>query len=303
MHLRNLAWIDGRAVAFDCIEFNPALRWIDVISEIAFLVMDLKERGEARLAQRFLNTYLELTGDYEGMAVLSFYLVYRALVRAKVAAIRSDQSQLSKQESDQALQEFDNYLAIAEGYTEARCPALIVTRGMSASGKSTLTGPLLEQLGAIRLRSDVERKRLFGMRAEEDGRAPPGEGIYSAAAGEQTYDRLAQLAAVVLDAGYTVIVDAACLRRVQRDRFYQLAMERNVPCLLLALEAPAEELRQRIRSRTRGASDADLSVLEHQLAAWRPLDEDEKEFALVVDTARPPDAAALLRRVSARLFA
>jgi aminoglycoside phosphotransferase family enzyme/predicted kinase len=301
MHLRNLAWIEGQAVAFDCIEFNPVLRWIDVISEVAFLVMDLQERDRPRLAQRFLNAYLEISGDYQGLALLPFYLVYRALVRAKVAAIRCAQPQLGKTEREQATEEFVAYLVLAERYTRSQTPMLLVARGMSASGKTTLTGPLLEQLGAIRLRSDVERKRLFAMSAEEDGRAAPGEGIYTASASERTYTRLAELAGGVLDAGFPVIIDAVCLRRAQRDKFYQLAINRGLPFLLLEFEATAAELERRIISRKKGASDADVAVLRHQLSVWEPLEEDERAYALTIETGKLMDESALLEQVRKRL--
>lgn len=297
MHLRNLAWVDGEALAFDGIEFNPALRWIDVMSEVAFMVMDLQARDEPRLAQRFLNAYLELSGDYEGVALLPFYLVYRALVRAKVAAIRSAQAGADAPER----QEFERYLALAEGYTREGTPALLLARGMSASGKTTCTAPLLERLGAIRLRSDVERKRLYGMGAGEDGRAPPGEGIYSAEASERTYARLAALAEGVIEAGYTVIIDAVCQREAQRQRFIRLAREHAVPCLILAFTAPADELRRRIVRREKGASDADLAVLEQQLRSWEPLSAEEETLALEVDTCQVVSEEQLYRQVSVRL--
>ncbi|MFO7592586.1 MAG: AAA family ATPase [Pseudomonadota bacterium] len=302
MHLRNLAWIDGEAIAFDGIEFNPHLRWIDVISEVAFLVMDLYARDEPALARRFLNHYLQITGDYEALALLPLYLVYRALVRAKVAAIRWGQSDDVGANDVEAQREFDDYLAIAEGFTESEKRGVVITRGMSASGKTTLTGALLERLGAIRLRSDVERKRLFGMRAEEDGRAPPGGGIYTTEAGERTYDRLLQLAQIVLDAGYPVIIDAVCRRRSQRERFVQLARRHAVPCLIVEFAARPIELRRRIVSRGKGASDADLAVLEHQLDGWEPLAEEEKSYSLVVDTEKVLSNTELSREVSERLW-
>jgi uncharacterized protein len=303
LHLRNLAWVDGKALAFDCIEFNPALRWIDVMSDIAFLVMDLRERGEPHLAQRFLNAYLEITGDYEGLALLSFYLIYRAMVRAKVAAIRSGQTAIGKNEQEEAEREFVTYLEFAEKCMKTNQPLLIVARGVSASGKSKQSGLLLTWLGAIRLRSDVERKRLFGLRAEESGKAAPGEGIYNAAAGEKTYDRLAQLAGRVLDAGYPVIIDAACLKRAQRERFYQLAKKRDVPVLLLEFHAAEEVLRQRIARRKGGASDADLSVLEHQLAQWEPVEEEEKKYLISVNTngVEPENGESLYRQIMKKL--
>ncbi len=295
LHLRNLAWVDGRAVAFDCIEFNPALRWIDVISDIAFLVMDLRERDESRLAQRFLNAYLEISGDYEGLKLLSFYMVYRAMVRAKVAAIRSGQKAISATEREAAKSELNAYLQFAEGCRGSSKPILVIARGLSASGKSKHSGMLLEWLGAIRIRSDVERKRLYGMAAGESGRAAPGKGIYSASASEKTYARLEQLAAGVLDAGFPVIVDATCLQHGQRQRFYRLADEKKVPKLLVEFHAEEAVLRQRIAKRRAGPSDADLNVLEQQLAHWEPVTEEEKAHLLSVDTGgQLPESGELL---------
>lgn len=303
LHLRNLAWVNDKAIAFDCIEFNPALRWIDVMSDIAFLVMDLRERGEAHLAQRFLNTYLEISGDYEGLPLLSFYIFYRAMVRAKVAAIRSGQQAISDQERKQAEEEFAAYLDFAESCAQSAQPILIVARGLSASGKSKHSGMLLEWLGAIRLRSDVERKRLFGLRPEESGKAAPGEGIYSASAGRKTYARLRQLAAILLGDDYPVIIDAACLRRDQREPFYALAQEKGVPMVLLEFSAPEATLRQRIVNRKGNASDADLAVLEQQLTQWEPLAEEEKPYLLSVDTggALPESGEPLSRRIKERV--
>lgn len=303
LHLRNLAWFENRAIAFDCIEFNPALRWIDVISDIAFLVMDLRERNEAHLAQRFLNTYLELSGDYAGLPLLSFYIFYRAMVRAKVAVIRYGQQTLSEEERSQAQTEFSAYLDFAESCTGKDQPLLLVTRGLSASGKSRQSGMLLEWLGAIRLRSDVERKRLFGLRAEESGKALPGEGIYSTNASEKTYNRLVQLASVILDAGFPVIIDAVCLKQEQREPFYTLAQEKCVPMLLLEFHASEATLRKRIVERKGDASDADLAVLKQQLAQWEPLAEEEKKYLLSIDTGGelPESGESLCQRILERI--
>jgi len=297
MHLRNLAWIDGAPIAFDGIEFNANLRWIDVISEVAFLVMDLQDRGEAALAQRFLNAYLEHSGDYAGLGLLRFYLVYRALVRAKVAAIRLAQPSLAEAERAEAEAEFSRYLVLAEGYTRRQATQLLLTRGLSGSGKTTLTQPLLEQLPAIRIRSDVERKRLYGMRAEEDGHAAPAAGIYSAEATERTYRQLLTLAGKILAAGYSVIVDATFLQRAQRDPFRRLALAQGAGLTVLDMIAPPAVLRQRLVQRKGDASDADLAVLAHQLERYGPPDEDEQADCLSVDTARKVDVAALLEQL------
>ncbi len=303
MHLRNLAWYQGQPLAFDCLEFNPNLRWIDVISEVAFLVMDLQDRQQAQLAQRFLNAYLQHTGDYAGIAVLRFYLVYRAMVRAKVDAIRAAQEGISQQQADEAVQDFDGYLHLAKSYIRPSMPQLIITRGLSASGKTTETQPLLEMLGAIRIRSDVERKRLFGLSADQSATAKSGEGIYTAEATQQTYARLLEQAATILDAGYTVIVDAANLKYQQRSIFQQLAEQKQVSYIILEFSAKPETLRRRIMERKHDASDANLEILEQQLLHWQALHEDEQGFAINIDTEQPYDVNALISRIRSTAYA
>jgi aminoglycoside phosphotransferase family enzyme/predicted kinase len=284
MHLRNLVWFNDKPLAFDCLEFNPALRWIDTMSEVAFLVMDLQDRNQPVLAQRFLNRYLEQYGDYPGMQVLRFYLVYRALVRAKVDAIRAGQQGISEAEKRDAEAGFYAYLKLAQAYTQPARPRLIITRGLSASGKSTLTQPLLESMGAIRIRSDVERKRLFAIQTGSDSKAAIDQGIYSAEASIKTYHKLRELSESVLDAGFSVIVDAAFLKHQQRQPFMQLADKMQVPFVILEFTASADTLRQRIRDRVADVSDADLSVLEHQLATTVPLHDSELAHCIKIDT-------------------
>ena len=162
LHLGNMVLLDDAVVIFDCIEFNDALRWIDVASDVAFLTMDLADRGRPDLAHRFLNSYLEATGDYGLLLLLPFYHTYRALVRAKVAGIRLGQSDLSHEETQHVRQACGSYLDLAERYTRPSRPRLWITHGLSGSGKTFATQSFVAATGAIRLRSDVERKRLFG---------------------------------------------------------------------------------------------------------------------------------------------
>ncbi|MDH5185045.1 MAG: AAA family ATPase, partial [Gammaproteobacteria bacterium] len=284
MHLRNLAWLDDAPLAFDCIEFNPNLSWNDMISEVAFLIMDLDERQQPQLAMRFLNSYLQQSGDYAGVRVLRFYLVYRAVVRAMVDAIRLGQQGITDSERVAATQESLAYLQLARSYTFVHNPLLILTRGMSGSGKSTLTQPLLEQLGAIRIRSDVERKRLYGLSAQQDGHEAYGQGIYSAEATECTYHKLAELAAEVLDGGYTTIIDATFKDAQQRQLFYRLAKEKNVTVVVLQLTASSDSLRQRIQVRKGDVSDADLEILERQIANWPLMGATEPAVVMTIDT-------------------
>jgi aminoglycoside phosphotransferase family enzyme/predicted kinase len=297
MHLRNLIWLDGAPRAFDCIEFNPQLRWIDVISEVAFLMMDLQDRQQPRLANRFINSYLEATGDYAGLALLSYYLCYRAMVRAKVDALRLEQNNISADEKVHATAEFESYIELASHYTTQSRPRLIIMRGMSASGKSTVSQQLLEAMPAIRIRSDVERKRLFNIAAMDRASSDVDTGIYTRQASLQTYERLLELAQVIIEAGFNVIVDAAFLKYEQRVAFQKTAAELAIPYAIVEVTAPDDVLRQRITSRVKGVSDADLSILEHQLSNREELHESELNSAILQDTSEAIDYGALIQSI------
>jgi aminoglycoside phosphotransferase family enzyme/predicted kinase len=290
LHLGNITMIDGRPVPFDCIEFNDDLRWIDVMSEVAFLAMDLEDRGRRDLAWRFLNRYVETTGDYAGIPVLRFYLVYRALVRAKVHLLRSRQPRLLRGEKTRLSRAFHDYLRLAARYAEPERAALIITHGPSGSGKTTLTQPLVEALGAVRLRSDVERKRMHGLGPLSSSRSGPGTGIYTAAATAETYRRLGALAQDALHAGFSVVADAAFLGRGERDAFRAIAEALDAPFLILDFRAPPGVLRARVAerlARADDASEAGLAVLEQQLAAREPLTPAEMAAAYAVHATGP----------------
>ncbi len=277
LHLGNLAWVDGRLLVFDCIEFNPALSWIDIQSEIAFFYMDLLQRGHDEWAWLFLNLWLDESGDYAGLALLRYYAVYRAMVRAKVAAIRM--AQLSGAERETGLKEVRALLELAMRLTDSMRVSLSITHGLSGSGKSTVTRQLMQNPGAIRLRSDIERKRMAGLAALAKSNSGVGEKLYAADATRQTYARLAELAGVLLDAGWPVIVDATFLARGQRDLLRTVAKDRAVEFRILDFPVPVETLKRRIVQRTRSgndASEADLAVLQHQLDTEEPLGSDEQ---------------------------
>lgn len=287
MHLANLAWVDDEPVIFDCIEFNPNLRWIDVMNDVAFLVMDLQQRKQPLLAWRFLNRYLEYSGDYAGLKVLRFYLCYRAMVRAKIAILRLQQPGIEAQQKDAISREFTAYLQLALSYTHTEPPKLIITRGVSASGKSTVSQQLLESLPAVRIRSDVERKRIAGLWPEGIAENQPEEDIYRAEFSLQTYDILLQQAAMIMAAGYTAIVDAAFLKPQQRQLFQQLAQQKHTAFIILEFTALAATLRQRIQARKADISDADLMVLEQQLEHYQPLTDKEFTMAVEINTEKP----------------
>ncbi|MFZ2300800.1 MAG: AAA family ATPase [Gallionella sp.] len=303
LHLGNLAWVNGELLIFDCIEFSPALRWIDVISEVAFCFMDLlrthphpegegtiapplsrgrlggglvEERAVQRrdLAMRFLNAWLEASGDYGGVALLRYYAVYRAMVRAKVAALRAVSSS-----------GVGAYLQLAEQLTQDAPAQLWITHGLSGSGKTTLTQSLQEQRGMIRLRSDVERKRLAGLDALARSGGGINAGLYTQETSRRTYAHLAHLADGLLEAGWPVIVDAAFLERWQRDLLREIAQRREVPFRILDIRVDHAILRERVGQRTAlgtDASEADLRVLQHQIETVQPLGEDELPEVITV---------------------
>ncbi len=290
LHLRNIVIWQGRVTPFDGIEFSDNLRWIDVISELAFLLMDLDDHQQAVLARQLLNTYLSLTGDYAGLRVLRYYQVYRAMVRAKVAGLRLDQNE---NKAPQLLPEINNYLQLAKRYTQTHAPQLIITHGLSGSGKSYLSKQLVLAADIIHLRSDVERKRCFGF----DAQAKTHAGIYSPEATEKTYQHLLQLTRNILAAGFTVLVDATFLQRQYRDRFTSLADELQIPFTILHCTAKPETLRQRVQQRltqANDASEANPAVLEKQMQHHEMLNTDEQRYTHTIQTAAAIDLKKLL---------
>ncbi len=283
LHLGNMTLIDGKVILFDCIEFNPMLRWIDVISEVAFLVMDLLHFGYEGYAYRFLNRYLQNTGDYQSLALLRYYLVYRALVRAKVSLLRLAQSADAVVRT-QARSEYAIFANLAERISQDRQAMLIVTHGFSGSGKSTFAGQLAEKIGAVQIRSDIERKRLFGFSAQDKTGSAIDSGVYTPEAGEKTYRRLAELAKAVLEAGYPAIIDAAFLKAEQRNLFQQLANKCRVKFFIIDFQASDETLCRRIRQRQNDASEASIDVLHRQQQSAEPLSSAERAHVITVDT-------------------
>jgi aminoglycoside phosphotransferase family enzyme/predicted kinase len=304
LHLNNIARVDGELVVFDCLEFNAELRWIDTMNEIAFVAMDLDDRRKPDLARRFLNAYLERTGDYAGLTVYRFYYVYRALVRAKVAAMRENQLAAGRAH-DALATELSGYVDLAARAASPARPAIAVMHGLAGSGKSTLAQALAEVADAIRIRTDVERKRMHGVAANARSGSPIAAGLYGETATRAVYERIASLARAAAGAGYSVLVDGAFLERWQRERFRLLAAELGVPFVILSMAAPAQTLRDRVTQRFRAgadASEADVAILEHQQRLREPLGDDETPHVIACDGAAPwdrPRVEALARRAFA----
>ncbi|MEO8304765.1 MAG: AAA family ATPase [Betaproteobacteria bacterium] len=300
LHLGNIAFVDGVLTLFDCIEFNEEMRWIDTMSEVAFTTMDLRDRGRSDFSHRFLDRYLGLCGDYAGLGVLRFYLVYRAMVRAKIARMRAGQLDAGEAKTA-ALADYRGYLRLANGYTDAPAPAIVITHGLSGSGKTRLSQALLEQSGAVRIRTDVERTRTSGRTKGAREVAAIEAGAYTPEATRATYAHVVMLARYVVDAGFIAIIDGAFLMRWQRQAFRDLAQELGLPFVIVSLVASVGTLRDRIAHRLRDgtdASEADAAVLEHQLRTKEPLDADEASDVVVYDSEAPTDADDELARLN-----
>jgi aminoglycoside phosphotransferase family enzyme/predicted kinase len=284
LHLGNLFLdksISEHVCIFDRIEFNLSFRFIDVINDLAFLFMDLKNQSLNAEAFRFLNVYLEITGDYEGLQILNFYAIYRALVRAKVALLIKNTN-------------FNNNLQTAlqlMQFQKLNKPILIMMHGISGGGKTYLAKQLAPHISAILIRSDVERKRLFfGINKKELNIALKDEHsleLYSDAVSKMTFDKLLQLAETIINSGYSVIVDATFLRVAHRKPFIELSKKLNCPYKILQCETSIEMIHQRVKERfilKQDASDADSRVVELQLLEYEEPTEAEKKQSISVNT-------------------
>jgi aminoglycoside phosphotransferase family enzyme/predicted kinase len=275
LHLGNIVLLDGAPVLFDCLEFDEALATVDTFYDLAFLLMDLMHRDLGTLAQRLLGGYLDATWDDAGTALLPLFLSCRAAIRAKVSGFAAES------EAGEAVEEIAaarTYLELAQRFLAPVPPQLIAIGGVSGTGKSTLARALAPGLGAapgaVNLRSDVIRKKLFGA-ASTDRLGPEA---YREEVSVMVYNILLSRATTLLRAGQSVIVDAVSLQARDRARIEQAAVEVGVPFAGLWLTAPSETLRARLASRMNDASDATAAVLQAQLEVdpgpltWSKLD-------------------------------
>ncbi|MFC6670739.1 bifunctional aminoglycoside phosphotransferase/ATP-binding protein [Marinobacterium aestuariivivens] len=249
----NITLFNDELRLFDCIEFNLQFRWIDTICDLAFLLMDLEANGQFRWAHRLLNRYLELTGDYKALKLLNFYKAYRAMVRAKVAML-GEQNDIDT---------FRRYLRLAQLYARQPQPALLLMHGLSGSGKSYISGQLVERIDAIRIRSDIERKRLYRELSLKGDKLE----MYGQEMNIRTYHRLFETTRDMLRAGYTVVVDATFIRQRPRISYAELATSLKVPFRIISCHCEQKLIEARLKRRqAKGmdASDADVTVMRQQ---------------------------------------
>jgi aminoglycoside phosphotransferase family enzyme/predicted kinase len=269
LHLGNIALIDGAPTLFDCIEFNESLASIDVLYDLAFLLMDLRFRGHATEGAIVFNRYLDVSDESDGLALMPLFLALRAWVRAHVTATAA---KLDKSEEKRILGR--RYFDFASALLRPAPPRLIAVGGFSGTGKSTVAGILAGRTAGRVLRSDVIRKRQFCTAPER----PLPDSAYSPDATARVYAALIDHARAALGAGSSVIIDAVSARPEERATFATLAKELNVSFTGIWLEATPEILMARIDARRNDASDADIAILKKQLAFdlgamdWRRVD-------------------------------
>jgi aminoglycoside phosphotransferase family enzyme/predicted kinase len=302
LHARNIVRHGSRLIAFDCLEFDPGLRWIDVADEIAFLLVDLDVRQRPLHAQAFLNGYLTESGDYQACALQPLFQAHRALVRAKITALSAAQADISGADTNAARSQYEAYLDGARRAVAPKRPILVLMCGLSGSGKTWLAQRLAPALAAVHLRSDIERKRLAGLAAIDRSESPVGEGLYSREASQRVYSRLAECAADTLRGGYTTIVDATFGRAEDRSRFRDLASPLGVRTCVVYCHAPRQVLEARIVERQRrqhDASEADLGVLAWQEGHFEAPELHEVFAVLAAQSPEPAVIESLIQRIAA----
>jgi uncharacterized protein len=280
LHLRNICLVDGKPMLFDCLEFSEALASIDVLYDLAFLLMDLEHRGLASFANRVLNRYLDRTREDDGLAAMPLFLSLRAGIRAHVVASALEGASYPSARVEMAA-EARRYLELAHRFLQSESARLVAIGGVSGTGKSTLAAALAPELGprpgARVPHSDVTRKLLLGVSPET--RLPAT--AYTREISSRVYDLLRRTAAKALAAGYSAIIDAVALKPEERESFAQVARTAGVAFSGLWLEGRAEAMANRIRARRGDASDATPAILAEQLREdpgpidWTRIDADQ----------------------------
>lgn len=297
LHASNVCYTDEGVLAYDCIEFSRRFRCGDVAADLAFLAMDLDQRGYPAFSRFLVRRYAEAAGDGELPRLIGFYKAYRAVVRGKVAALTTREPGLAPEERRRLEREGRRYLQLAASYELP--PALVLMCGLPASGKSWLARQLARPLRAVVLQSDVRRKVLAGMAPRTRVRAEHGAGLYARDQRQRTYRSLLGDALETLRAGHSVVVDASFARRDFRSPFVDAVARLELPYYVVHVRADDALVRERLAQRADdpGAlSDAGLAVYEGERALFEPPDEVPEGHVVAVQSGRedPEEQSSLL---------
>jgi aminoglycoside phosphotransferase family enzyme/predicted kinase len=285
LHLRNIALWHDKIMLFDCIEFNEPFRFVDVMYDVAFIVMDIESRGRKDLGNAFLNAYVEQTGDWEGLQVLPLYLSRQAYVRAKVNSFLLDDPNIPAAVKEESAKTASAYYRQAWEYTKPQQGKLILMSGLSGAGKSTTAKYLARKLNAVHLRSDAVRKHLAGIPLLEKG----GDEIYTPEMTQKTYSRLLALGIILANQGWSVILDAKYDRQDLREAAISQATQHQLPVHIINCTAPLEVVTERLLNRTGDIADATADLLASQIKQSEPFTNQEQPYITVVDTTQPLD--------------
>jgi uncharacterized protein len=285
LHLNNLCLFEDQIQVFDCIEFNTEFRNIDTLYDVAFLVMDLAFRDRADLANIFLNTYLERTGDYWGAVMLPPYLCMRAYIRGNVNSLGLEDPAIAHEQKQALQKEAQAYYHLAWQYTQRPKGRLLLMSGLSGSGKSTVARQLAPQINAVQIRSDAVRKHLAGIPLEQKG----SDEIYTSKMTQRTYDRLLELGVLLAQQGWTVILDAKYDRRAWRQDAIASAKQHHLPLQILHCTAPIGVMCDRIRHRQGDITDATVDLLAQQQQQAEAFTQQEQEYVIKIDTEQQED--------------
>ena len=281
LHLRNICYWNNKLLLFDCIEFNEPFRFVDVMYDVAYIVMDLEARQRRDLATLFLNTYVEQTGDWEGLQILPIYISRQTYVRAKVTSFLLDDPGVPEVDKQKASETAATYYRMAWEYSQTRQGQLMLMCGLSGSGKSTVARQLAKQSGAIHIRSDAVRKHLGGIPLHQRG----GADLYTPEMHQKTYDRLLDLGVKLANQGYTVILDAKYDRQTFREAVIATTQQQNLPLQIIHCDAPVEVLHDRLQHRTGDIADATVDLLPQQ--HLDPFTATEQTYVSTIDTTQP----------------
>lgn len=286
LHLSHIYWFPDRSppddlVIIDCIEFNERFRFADPIADMAFLTMDLVFHGRRELARAFADAYLTAAADDEGRALLSFYVAYRAIVRAKVEGMQLSEREIPTEQRERMQKRAEAHWLMALGTLEQpdRRPLLVLIGGLPGTGKSTLARGLAAQLNFDIVRSDVVRKELAGVPETQKA-----EGAYTSEWSERTYAECRNRAVDTLRDGRRVIVDASFFEEGEREAFIECAMELGVPAFFIICRADPEIVRERLHNRRGDASDAGWAVYEEMAERWERMSECTERCAIEINT-------------------